>query len=152
MAIEATIELDIARTPEAVWQELTAVERFPEWLVASGVTRVEREGGPAAPLTGGTRLRIEQAIAGRPAILEGAITALEPTRRFAFHARHPDGITVDADAVLVPQGPGTRLRWAMRVGLPLRLRLFEGMAAPEVRRAAATDLMGLKRRLEAVAG
>lgn len=150
MTITAEIELPIARTIDAVWSELTAIERYPEWLRESGVTRIDRQPGPLGP---GTGLRIEQRLAGQPAVLEGLVTAWEPPRRFAFRATHPDGITVEADAALVPDGPSTcRLRWSLRIGLPLRLRLFEGVAAPQARRAATADLLNLKRRLESVAG
>jgi uncharacterized protein YndB with AHSA1/START domain len=149
MTIQAEIELPIARSCEAVWAELTAVERYPDWLRESGVTRVELEPGPLGP---GTRLRIEQRLAGRPAMLEGIVTAWEPEQRFAFRATHPDGITVEADGVLTPDGPTCRLRWSLRIGLPLRLRVFEGVAAPQARRAATTDMLGFKRMLESVAG
>jgi hypothetical protein len=43
------------------------------------------------------------------------------------------------------------LRWQLRVDLPLRYRMFEGMVAPQARRAAALDLEAFKRRLESVA-
>ena len=151
MTIQAEFEIPIARSVQAVWDELIAVERYPEWLRASGVLRVERH--PAHSLGPGAPLRIHQQIAGRPpAVLEGAVAAWEPGRRFAFRARHPDGITIETDAQLAQDGPGCRLRWSLRIGLPLKFRLFEGMAAPEVRQAASTDLLGLKRRLESVAG
>ncbi len=149
MTIKAEIELPIARTADAVWAALVAIERYPEWLHESGVTRVEREPGP---LGAGTRLRIEQRLAGQAAVLEGIVTAWEPPRRFAFRATHPDGISVEADAAIAAEGPTCRLRWSLRIGLPLRLRLFEGVAAPQARRAATTDLLALKRYLESVAG
>ena len=149
MAIRAEVELPIARPVEDVWAHLTDVDRYPEWLVASGVTRVEREPGP---LGEGTRLRLEQRLGGRAAVLDGLVTAWAPPERFAFSARHPDGITLEATAALVPADGGCRIRWSLQVGLPLRLRLFESMAAPEVRRAATTDLLAFKRRLEQVAG
>lgn len=149
MTIKAEIELPIARTPDAVWAELTAVERYPEWLRESGVTRVVRQAGE---LGAGSRLRVEQRLAGQIAVLEGIVTAWEPPHRFAFRASHPDGITVEADAVLIAEGVTSRLRWSLRIGLPLRLRLFEGMAAPQAKRAATTDLLNLKRMLESVAG
>ena len=38
------------------------------------------------------------------------------------------------------------------IGLPLRLRLFEGVAGPQAQRAATTDLLGFKRLLESGAG
>ena len=149
MTIKADIELPIARPVQAVWAELTALERYPQWLRESGVIHVEREVGP---LGAGTRLRIQQRLAGQPATLEGIVTAWEPLRRFAFRATHPDGITVEADGLLLDEGPTCRLRWSLRIGLPLRLRVFEGVAAPQARRAATTDLLGFKRLLESVAG
>jgi uncharacterized protein YndB with AHSA1/START domain len=149
VTIKADIELPIARPVHAVWAELTALERYPQWLRESGVIHVEREVGP---LGAGTRLRIQQRLAGQPAMLEGIVTAWEPLRRFAFRATHPDGITVEADATLLDEGPTCRLRWSLRIGLPLRLRVFEGVAAPQARRATTTDLLGFKRLLESVAG
>jgi uncharacterized protein YndB with AHSA1/START domain len=149
VTIKAEIELPIARPAEAVWAELTALERYPEWLRESGVTHVEREIGP---LGSGTRLRIRQQLAGRPALLEGIVTAWDPPHHFAFRATHPDGITVEADSLLVDEGPTCRLRWSLRIGLPMRLRMFEGLAAPQARRAATADLLGFKRFLESVAG
>ena len=149
MTIKADVELPIARPPDAVWAHLTAVERYPEWLVASGIVRVDREPGPLGP---GTRLRIEQRVTGNLMVLDGIVTAWQPPWRFAFRANHPDGITVEAEAAVAAVGATSRLRWSLRIGVPLRLRLFEGMAAPEVRRAANTDLVNFKRRLESVAG
>jgi uncharacterized protein YndB with AHSA1/START domain len=148
VTIKADIELPIARTADVVWAELTALERYPQWLRESGVTHVEREIGP---LGAGTRLRIRQNLAGQSALLEGIVTAWDPPRRFAFRVAHPDGITVEADGALLDEGPTCRLRWSLRIGLPLRLRLFEGVAAPQAKRAATTDLLGFKRLLESVA-
>ncbi len=149
MTIKADIDVPIARPVDVVWEHLTAIERFPEWLVASGITRVQREPGAIRP---GMRLRIDQRVAGNATVLEGDITAWQPPLRFAFRAGSTDGISVEAEATLAAEGPTSRLRWSLRIGLPLRLRLFEGMATPEVRRAASTDLRGFKQRLESVAG
>ena len=149
MTIEARLETAIGRGAGDVFAHLTAVEQFPEWLVASGVIRVERL--DPGPLAQGSRLRIQQRIAGRATMLEGRVTALEVPTRFAFEARDRDGISIDVDGLIAAEGAASRLRWSVRVGLPLRCRLFESMAAPEVRRAAAADLERLKRRLEAVA-
>jgi uncharacterized protein YndB with AHSA1/START domain len=149
VTIKAEIELPIARPVAAVWAELTALERYPNWLRESGVTNVEREAGP---LGAGTRLRIQQRLAGQAAVLDGIVTAWDPQRRFAFRATHPDGITVEAEGLLADEGATCRLRWSLRIGLPLRLRLFEGVAGPQAKRAATTDLLGFKRLLESVAG
>lgn len=149
MTIVAQFETVVARSADDVFAELAAVERFPEWLVASGIIRVEPGPGPIGE---GTPLRIEQRIAGRATTLEGAITAFQPGARFAFRAKDREGISVEAEALLAPDGPTCRLRWSIRISLPLKYRLFESMAAPEAKRAAEADLENLRRRLEAVAG
>jgi uncharacterized protein YndB with AHSA1/START domain len=150
VSIEARLETLIGRSAEDIFRQLAAVDQFPEWLVASGVVRVEQL--DPGPLKEGSRLRIEQRIAGRAATLEGRVTAFEPGKRFGFSAKDRDGISVEVEALLASEGATSRLRWSVRLGLPLRYRLFESMAAPEVRRAAAADLERLKQRLEAVAG
>jgi uncharacterized protein YndB with AHSA1/START domain len=150
VSIEARLETTIGRNAQDVFGQLAAVELFPEWLVASGVVRVERL--DPGPLKEGSRLRIEQRIAGRATTLEGKVSSFEPGSRFGFQARDRDGISVEVEALLAAEGATCRLRWSLRLGLPLRFRLFESMAAPEVRRAAEADLQRLKQRLEAVAG
>jgi hypothetical protein len=98
-------------------------------------------------------LQIEQRVAGRSATLEARVTALAAPARFAVAGRASDGITVEIDAELAPADPGgTTLRWSVRIELPLRYRMFESMATPQVQRAAALDLEAFRRRLESVAG
>ncbi len=146
MTITAEIETRIARSPEAVFDSLVAVEQFPQWLIASGITRVERlDDGPAAA---GSKVRIAQSVGGRSTVLVGSITKLDPGRAFGLQGRDADGVTIEIDADLLPDDDGTRLRWSVRIGLPLRFRMFESMVAPQVRRAATLDLEALKRRLE----
>ena len=150
MTISAQLETRIGRSVPAVFAELIALERYPEWLVASGIVQVQRiVGEPIAP---GARIRVQQQIAGRAATLDGVITVVEPDRRFGFEARDKDGVKVDIEAAVAPDGDGTLLRWSIRVGLPLRYRMLEGMVAPQARRAATLDLEALRRRLESVAG
>ncbi len=149
MTIAAQLETRIARSVPAVFAELTALERYPEWLVESGIVQVERIVGE--PIVPGARIRVQQQIAGRAATLDGTITVVEPGRRFAFEARDQEGVKIDIEAALAPDGPATFLRWSIRVGLPLRYRMFEGMIAPQARRAATLDLESFKRRLESVA-
>lgn len=149
MTIAAQLETVIARSAEAVFAEVSAVDRYPEWLIASGIVRVELlDPGPQAE---GTRIRIEQRVAGRASTLEGAISAFQPPTAFGLRAKDKDGISIELEALLSPEGATCRLRWSIRIGLPLRYRMFESMAAPEVKRAAAADLENLRRRLEAVA-
>ncbi len=147
MTIAVEVETRIGRPPAEVFAELIAVERFPEWLIASGINRVERL--DAGPLAIGSPVRIAQRVGGRSTVLDGRITVLEPSRSFGLRGRDPDGVTIEIDAALAAtDGPGTQLRWSLRIALPLRFRMFESMVAPSVRRAATLDLEALKRRLE----
>ena len=149
MTIAAEIETRIERPPSVVFEALLALEQFPQWLIASGITRVERlDDGPAAV---GSHVRIAQSVGGRSSVLEGTVTRLDSGEGFGLQARDPDGVTIEIDAELKPDGDGTRLRWSLRIGLPLRFRMFESMVAPQVRRAATLDLEALRRRLESAA-
>lgn len=146
MTIAVELETTIARQPAHVFAALTAVERFPEWLVASGITAVERlDDGPLAV---GSRVRISQQVAGRSTVLDGSITALEPDRAFGLRGRDPDGVTIEIGATIAPASEATRLRWSLKLGLPLRFRMFESMVSPQVRRAVTLDVEAFRRRLE----
>ena len=149
MTLKVALETRIGRSPSVVFAELVAVDRYPQWLIATGVTAVELL--DPGPLRAGTRLRIAQSVAGRATTLEGSVAVLEPDRRFALQAKDREGIKVGIDAVIAVDGPSTVLRWSLRVDLPLRYRMFEGMVAPQARRAAGLDLEAFKRRLESVA-
>ncbi len=148
MTVAVEIETAIARPPADVFAELRAIERFPEWLVASGIVGVELlDDGPPAV---GSRLRISQTVAGRSTTLDGSITELDPDRAFGLRGRDPDGVTIEiAAALTADEGRGSRLRWSLELGLPLRFRMFESMVAPQVRRAVTLDLEAFRRRVEA---
>lgn len=149
MTIAVEVETSIDRPPSDVYAHLVDVEQFPEWLVASGIVGVERlDDGPPVP---GSRVRISQRVAGRSTVLEGSITRLEPDRALAMHGRDPDGVTIEIEADVVPVDGGSRLRWSLSLGLPLRFRMFESMVAPQVRRAVTLDLEAFRRRVEAAA-
>ena len=150
MTVSVEVETRIGRLPADVFAALSAVERYPEWLIASGIVRVERL--DPGPLAIGSRLRIAQTVAGRSTVLDGSVTVLAPGAAFGLRARDRDGVSIEIDAVLATDDMATRLRWSVRIGLPLRFRMFESMVAPQAKRAAALDLEALKRRLESVAG
>jgi uncharacterized protein YndB with AHSA1/START domain len=146
MAISVTIETDIARSPASVFAALIDLERWPSWLIATGIVAITREGdGPPAA---GERLTIDQRAAGRSSTVEATVTAMEPPLRFAIQGRDADGVSTELDAALTPAEGGTRLRWSARISVPLRYRVFESMVAPQVQRAAALDVEAFKRRLE----
>ena len=150
MSVSVEIETRIRRLPTEVFAALTDVERYPEWLIASGIVRVERL--DTGPLAAGSRLRISQTVAGRSTVLDGTVTVLAPGAGFGLRGRDKDGVSIEIDAVLAPDDMATRLRWSLRIGLPLRFRMFESMVAPQARKAAALDLEAFKRRLESAAG
>jgi Polyketide cyclase / dehydrase and lipid transport. len=150
VTIAVQIETQIGRSPADVFAALSSVERYPDWLIASGIARVERL--DVGVLAVGSRLRISQSVAGRSTVLDGAVTVLEPGSAFGIRGRDSEGVTIELDAQLASDdGLTTRLRWSVRMGLPLRYRMFESMVAPQAKRAAALDLEALKRRLESVA-
>lgn len=150
MTVSVEVEAVIGRLPGDVFAELSSVERWPEWLIASGIVRVERL--DAEPLAVGSLLRIDQSVAGRSTVFDGAVTALETGLSFGIRGRDSEGVTIEIDAHLASDDERTtRLRWSVRMGLPLRYRVFEGMVAPQAKRAASLDLEALKRRLESVA-
>ena len=151
MAIAVTIEATVSRPPDEVFADIGDIERWPSWLIASGIIRVERSAD--GPLIEGEHLKVEQRAAGRAGTFEAQVTAFQPPTRLALHGRDGDGVTIDIDAALASDGNGaaTSLRWSIRIGLPLRYRMFESMARPQVERAAALDVEALRRRLESTA-
>jgi carbon monoxide dehydrogenase subunit G len=151
MTVAIDAEVRIARPVGEVYAALVDVERWPAWLIATGIVKVERLDG--GPLRAGSRLRVAQSLAGRAATLDGVVTVLAPDAAFGVQGRDRDGIEIRIDAVvaaddLAADGPATRLRWSASIKLPLRYRLFESMVTPQARKAAALDLEALRQRLE----
>jgi uncharacterized protein YndB with AHSA1/START domain len=146
MAIAVTIETTITRPPAEVFVHIADIDAWPSWLIASGIVRVARSSD--GPLAEGEGLTVDQRAAGRAGTFEARISALQPPRRLALNGRDGDGVTIEIDAELAPADVGTDLRWSIRIGLPLRYRMFESMARPQVERAAALDIEAFKRRLE----
>jgi carbon monoxide dehydrogenase subunit G len=148
VAIDA--EVRIARPVDDVYAALIDVERWPAWLIATGIVKVERLDD--GPLRAGSRLRVAQSVAGRAATLDGLVTVLAPDAAFGVQGRDRDGIEIRIDAVVAPDdladGPATRLRWSAAIKLPFRYRLFESMVTPQARKAASLDLEALRQRLE----
>jgi uncharacterized protein YndB with AHSA1/START domain len=137
VTVKVDVETRIGRPVADVFSALTAVERFPEWLIASGIVKVERL--DKGPLTSGSRLRISQTVAGRSTVLDGVVSVLTKDAALGLKGRDPHGVTIQIDAALVPDDLGTTLRWSLRIGLPLRYRMFESMVEPQARRAAVLE-------------
>lgn len=150
MSIDRRVEVALDAPPAVVFAALTDLDRWPEWLIASGIVRVTRV-DPGGPLAAGSVLRIEQRVAGRATTLDARVTALAAPEHVGVAGRDPDGITVGIDAHLAPRDAGTTLSWHLRITVPLRYRLFESMAAPQVERAIRLDLEALRQRLSTAA-
>ena len=134
-----------------MFERVADVETWPAWLIASGITAVRRSS--AGPLALGERLVVDQMAAGRPATFAAEVAVLAPPSRLAIRGRDDDGVSIDIEASLTNavEAAATTLRWTIRIGLPLRFRIFEGIARPQVERAVALDLEALRRRLESTA-
>ena len=146
MSINVDVETRIGRQPEDVFTALADVESWPAWLIASGIVRVERV--DADRLGVGARLRIHQTVAGRSTVLDAVVERLEPPVRVALDGRDKEGIRIEIAATLTPDGGATKLRWTVKISVPLKYRMFESMVAPQARRAAALDLEAFRIRLE----
>lgn len=153
MAIDVEIDRRIARAPADVIAAIADIDAWPQWLIASGIVTVVRAPAAAgAAPTVGERMTIEQRAAGRAGTFEVTVTAVEPGTRLALEGTDGDGVKIAIDAVATPAADdpaaATDLRWSFRIELPFRYRIFEGMAAPQVRHAAALDIEALRLRLE----
>jgi uncharacterized protein YndB with AHSA1/START domain len=146
MAIDVTIDATIARSPDVVFARIADVDAWPAWLVASGIVSVAR--AVTGPISSGERLTVEQRAAGRAGTFEAIIREVVPPGRLVLEGRDREGVSIAIHATLAAAGNGTALRWAVSIGLPFRYRIFESMARPEVERAAALDVEGLRRSLE----
>jgi uncharacterized protein YndB with AHSA1/START domain len=147
MAIEVTIETTIAQPPEVVFDRIADVVAWPTWLIASGIVSVAR--AVDGPLVPGERLTVQQRAAGRFGTFDAVAREVVRPTRLSVEGRDADGVSIEIDATLAAIEGATSLGWSIRIGLPFRYRIFESMARPEVERAAALDIEGLRRSLEA---
>lgn len=101
--MEQSITVEIAASPERVWDVLSDVERWPDWTPT--VTSVRRLGD--GPLRVGGRAQISQP---RIPETEYVVTDLTPGRSFTWVATGP-GVRTTAHHTVDPlPGGGTRVR------------------------------------------
>ena len=153
MAIEVAVESTIARSPADVFAAIVDLDTWPRWLIASGIIAIRRD--RTGPAVAGEHLVVEQNAAGRAGTFDVDVSTADPDARLALHGRDADGVTIAIDASVSPT-PGTaerstELRWSIRIGLPLRYRVLESMARPQVERAAVLDVEALRLTLESQA-
>jgi hypothetical protein len=141
--MEERTSVDVAASPDRVWEVLVDVERWPEWTDSVSSVRLL----DAGPLAVGSRVEISQ-----PRIPTGTytVTALEPGSGFTWEQRQL-GSTVSArhECERLPDG-GTRVELSVVMsgavgGVVGRLyrRLTE--------RYLAMEAAGLKARAEGIA-
>ena len=73
---------------------------------------------------------------------------MEAPTHLSIAGKDRDGVTIEIGAQLCPADAVPDLRFEIRIALPFRLRIFEGLARPQVERAVVLDLEAFKRRLE----
>ena len=95
--MEQSITVDVAATPERVWEVLSDVEYWSDWTPTVTMVRRLDEG----PLRTGSRARISQP---RIPETEYVVTELEPGRSFTWVATGPGVLTTarhDVEPLLV---------------------------------------------------
>ncbi len=138
--VEQRTSIDVAASPDRVWEVLVDVERWPEWTDSvSGVRSLD-----AGPLAVGSRVEVSQ-----PRIPTGTytVTALEPGSAFTWEQRQP-GSTVSAhhECAALPGG-GTRVE--LRVLMSGAIGCVVGRLYRRLtKRYLAVEAAGLKSRAE----
>jgi hypothetical protein len=149
MAIEVAIESTIDAPSDEVFETIADLEAWPTWLIASGIRSVARASDDpcrsanawsssrmlrtCGPVRGGGHRSRARSSPGPPRPRRG--------RRDHRHRRDHG-----------PRGwrsrSATELRWTVRIGLPLRYRVFESMARPAGPAGGVARHRGLRIALE----
>jgi uncharacterized protein YndB with AHSA1/START domain len=137
-------EIVVARPPEAVFDYLADVARFPQWQPA--IERAEQlTPGPLAP---GTGLRLVIRAPTGATEVTGEMVAVErPTLLAVRTLTGPAG--VEGRCALTPDGDGTRIRFSASIELKGMLRFVEGAARGMIEKELPKTLADLKTRIEA---
>ena len=132
--------IEIAASPERVWEVLSDVEYWPEWT--QSVTLARRvDDGPIRP---GSRTRLKQP---RLPETEWVVTDLEPGRSFTWVSTGSGVRTTASHDIEALPGGGSRVRLRIeQAGLLGAVvgRLYKGLTE----RYLAMEAEGLKRRVE----
>lgn len=141
--MELRANIDVAASPERVWDVLVDVERWPEWTDSVSSARLLDTG----PLAVGSRVEISQ-----PRIPTGTytVTGLEPGNAFTWQQRQP-GSTVIAHHECVPL-PDGRTRVELKVVMSGAAGAVVGRLYRKLtERYLAMETAGLKARAEGTA-
>lgn len=136
--------IEIVRSPDAVYEFLAAVERYPAWL--PGLTDAQQTSpGPVEP---GTTFRLRLAGPAGPLEADGIVLTAEPARRLAVRGESPQG-RVEGGLELEAVDGGTRVDVRVQIELSGMYRFAEGLVAGELRRALPGVLARVRDRMEA---
>ena len=144
--IKVDQEIVVARPPEAVFDYLADVERFPQWQPA--IERAEQL--TPGPLAAGTQLRLVIRGPTGPTEVTGAIASLERPSLLAVRTLSGPA-AVEASCALSPDGDATRVRFTASIELKGMLRCVEGTARRMIERELPSTLSDLARRIESEA-
>jgi uncharacterized protein YndB with AHSA1/START domain len=137
--IEFTVE--IARTPEDVFELLSDIERLPEWQASAIEAHAE------GLLREGSRVTEKRRLLGRELDTQLEVVAFEPPKRLTLRSLGgPVNFTVDHE--LVTQGGGTQLTLVAEAQPGRLLRLTEPVLARTAEREFRQDFDRLKELLE----
>ncbi len=132
--IRAEEAIDVRRDIEGTFAELSAIERYPQWL--PGVTAAEQTSD--GPLAVGTTFRLQLAGPTGPIDATGEVTELDAPKRLVVRASASAG-QVAGGFDLEPIEVGCRARVWMELELRGMYRFAEGL----VRRELETSLPGV---------
>jgi carbon monoxide dehydrogenase subunit G len=134
--IELTETAEIDRPPADVFERLTQLDGYSDWL--PGIKSITRD--TDEPLTVDTPLTVEFSGPTGPIRAAGTITELVPAERLAFAAESPQ-LRFSAAFDLASATPNTTLTLQLRIelkgGLRFAERLLERQAKPELGAAIA---------------
>jgi carbon monoxide dehydrogenase subunit G len=137
--IELTVE--IARTPDDVFELLSDIARLPEWQTSAIEAHAE------GPLREGSRVTEKRRLLGRELDTELEVVAYEPPRRLTLRSLGgPVEFTVDHQ--LAAQGGGTELRLLAEAEPGGLLRLTQPVLARTAEQEFRRDFDRLKELLE----
>ena len=139
--IEVEHTLEIARSPEEVFDYLADVARLPEWQESA--ERVEVEG----ELAEGSRFREVRSFMGRRATSTLEVTEFDRPRRFSLHVVEGP-IKYAVEHALEGVDGRTRITFVGRGDTERIPRLMRGTVRRMVERQFVKDLESLKQHLE----
>jgi carbon monoxide dehydrogenase subunit G len=141
--IEINRSLEIAASPERVWQVLSHAN---EYDLQGGETREQVTSAQEEGV--GVTLRVERKVGPLKLTLEGRMTEWQVARRMAseWNSGFPFFISTSVDMSLILNGAGTRLLrvYGFRIGLPFIGALGERWLSPNT----ARDMDNLMQRIK----